>query len=78
MSFFCEFPKSNNNPFFYLEIICLFSAAFQDFLNANGQFDVGATGSRVLQNCVAYKLCYHRFGELKVKAKCFFCVGTLP
>lgn len=38
----------------------------QDFLNANAQFDVGPMGSKVLQNCLAYKLCYYRFGELRV------------
>ncbi|CAM9575987.1 unnamed protein product [Ascophyllum nodosum] len=38
----------------------------KDFLSMSGQFDVGATGSKVLQNCVAYKLCYYRFGELRV------------
>eukprot|EP00752_Nemacystus_decipiens_P005830 g5269.t1 len=38
----------------------------KDFLNSNAQFDVGPTGSKVLQNCLAYKLCYYRFGELRV------------
>eukprot|EP00904_Undaria_pinnatifida_P008662 jgi/Undpi1/4926/HiC_scaffold_19.g08278.m1 len=38
----------------------------KDFLNANAQFDVGPSGSKVLQNCLAYKLCYYRFGELRV------------
>ncbi|CAN0587902.1 unnamed protein product, partial [Ectocarpus sp. 12 AP-2014] len=36
----------------------------KDFLNPTGQFDVGPAGSKVFQNCLAYKLCYYRFGEL--------------
>jgi dolichyl-diphosphooligosaccharide--protein glycosyltransferase len=35
----------------------------RDFYSASG-FDVGIGGSPALLNCVAYKLCYHRFGEL--------------
>ncbi|CAM9443152.1 unnamed protein product [Discosporangium mesarthrocarpum] len=38
----------------------------QDFLNEAGHFDVGPAGSKVFQNSLAYKLCYYRFGELKV------------
>ncbi|CAM9488075.1 unnamed protein product, partial [Ectocarpus sp. 8 AP-2014] len=38
----------------------------KDFLNPTGQFDVGPAGSKVFQNCLAYKLCYYRFGELRV------------
>ena len=47
----------------------------QDFLNANAQFDVGPTGSKVLQNCLAYKLCYYRFGELRVSQTTRMCAS---
>lgn len=50
----------------------------QDFLNANAQFDVGASGSKVLQNCLAYKLCYYRFGELRVRLTLNTAVRCLP
>ncbi|CAM9208964.1 unnamed protein product [Phaeothamnion confervicola] len=38
----------------------------QDFYSSKGQFDVGAGGSPTLLNCLAYKLCYYRFSEMKV------------
>lgn len=59
-------------PFFLFNFFVSFLFFFlnnQDFLNANSQFDVGVAGSKVLQNCLAYKLCYHRFGELRVRTK---------
>lgn len=31
---------------------------------ANGQFRVDAGGSRTMLNCLMYKLCYYRFGEV--------------
>uniref|UniRef100_I2CR01 dolichyl-diphosphooligosaccharide--protein glycotransferase n=2 Tax=Nannochloropsis gaditana TaxID=72520 RepID=I2CR01_NANGC len=34
----------------------------KDFFSDSG-FDVGPQGSKVLHNCLAYKLCYYRFGE---------------
>jgi dolichyl-diphosphooligosaccharide--protein glycosyltransferase len=36
----------------------------RDYLSAGGAFDIGPGGSPTLQNCVAYKLCYYRFGQL--------------
>jgi dolichyl-diphosphooligosaccharide---protein glycosyltransferase len=36
----------------------------RDFYSASGNFDVGPGGSKVLHNCLAYKLCYYRFGEV--------------
>ncbi|KAF1334860.1 Dolichyl-diphosphooligosaccharide-protein glycosyltransferase, partial [Globisporangium splendens] len=36
----------------------------RDFYSKSGNFDVGAGGSKVLHNCLAYKLCYYRFGEV--------------
>lgn len=56
----------------------LFLLRQQDFLNANAQFDVGPTGSKVLQNCLAYKLCYYRFGELRVRDTRFVRGGGCP
>lgn len=36
----------------------------RDFLSGNGNFDVGPGGAPALHNCVAYKLCYYRFGQM--------------
>jgi len=36
----------------------------RDFYTANGNFDVGVGGSPTLLNCVAYKLCYYKFGQM--------------
>ena len=38
----------------------------KDFL-ANGNFDVGPSGMPALLNCVAYKLCYHKFGQMQTE-----------
>jgi dolichyl-diphosphooligosaccharide--protein glycosyltransferase len=35
-----------------------------EYFNSAG-FDIGPQGSPTLHNCVAYKLCYYRFGELQ-------------
>lgn len=48
-------------------VACFLFSLGQDFLNPSGQFDVGPAGSKVFQNCLAYKLCYYRFGELRVR-----------
>ncbi|XP_046846079.1 dolichyl-diphosphooligosaccharide--protein glycosyltransferase subunit STT3B-like [Xenia sp. Carnegie-2017] len=37
-----------------------------DYFTQNGEFRVDAGGSPVLLNCLMYKLCYHRFGELQL------------
>eukprot|EP00600_Ochromonadales_sp_CCMP1393_P000988 CAMPEP_0174980286 /NCGR_PEP_ID=MMETSP0004_2-20121128/15269_1 /TAXON_ID=420556 /ORGANISM="Ochromonas sp., Strain CCMP1393" /LENGTH=915 /DNA_ID=CAMNT_0016231941 /DNA_START=125 /DNA_END=2872 /DNA_ORIENTATION=- len=39
----------------------------RDFYSAQGQFDVGPQGSPKLLNCVAYKLCYYRFGQMQTE-----------
>lgn len=36
----------------------------RDFMSASGRFDVGPNGSPTLLNCVAYKLCYYKFGQM--------------
>lgn len=36
----------------------------RDYYSSAGSFDVGPGGSKVLHNCLAYKLCYYRFGEV--------------
>jgi dolichyl-diphosphooligosaccharide--protein glycosyltransferase len=36
----------------------------RDFYSSGGNFDIGPGGSPKLLNCVAYKLCYHRFSEM--------------
>jgi dolichyl-diphosphooligosaccharide--protein glycosyltransferase len=36
----------------------------RDFYSSSGNFDVGPQGAPALLNCVAYKLCYYRFGEV--------------
>jgi dolichyl-diphosphooligosaccharide--protein glycosyltransferase len=35
----------------------------RDFMGPSG-FDVGPQGSPTLLNCVAYKLCYYKFGQM--------------
>ncbi|CAF1010384.1 unnamed protein product [Didymodactylos carnosus] len=37
----------------------------QDYFTENGEFRVDSAGSPVLLNCLMYKLCYYRFGELQ-------------
>lgn len=37
----------------------------RDFLTSSGNFDVGPGGSPALHNCVAYKLCYYKFGAMQ-------------
>jgi dolichyl-diphosphooligosaccharide---protein glycosyltransferase len=32
----------------------------KDFMSESGQFDVGPGGSKILHNCLAYKLSYYR------------------
>ena len=39
----------------------------RDFFSSAGQFDVGPGGSPTLHNCVAYKLCYYRFGQMQTE-----------
>ncbi|KAI9905118.1 hypothetical protein PsorP6_019284 [Peronosclerospora sorghi] len=36
----------------------------RDNYSASGNFDIGPGGSKVLHDCLAYKLCYYRFGEV--------------
>ncbi|XP_028394405.1 dolichyl-diphosphooligosaccharide--protein glycosyltransferase subunit STT3B-like [Dendronephthya gigantea] len=37
-----------------------------DYFTPNGEFRVDAAGSPILLNCLMYKLCYHRFGDLQL------------
>ncbi|CAB4004328.1 dolichyl-diphosphooligosaccharide--glycosyltransferase subunit STT3B, partial [Paramuricea clavata] len=37
-----------------------------DYFTPNGEFRVDAAGSQTLLNCLMYKLCYHRFGDLQL------------
>ena len=36
----------------------------RDFYSSSGNFDIGPNGAPALLNCVAYKLCYYRFGQM--------------
>jgi len=36
----------------------------RDFLSASGNFDIGPSGTPALLNCVAYKLCFYKFGQM--------------
>ena len=36
----------------------------RDYYSSQGQFDIGPGGAPALLNCVAYKLCYYKFGQL--------------
>ena len=38
----------------------------RDFMGSGG-FDIGPNGSPALLNCVAYKLCYYRFGQMSTE-----------
>ncbi len=37
----------------------------QDYFTERGEFRVDRSGSPILLNCLMYKLCYYRFGELQ-------------
>lgn len=37
-----------------------------DYFTPQGEFRVDAAGSPILLNCLMYKMCYHRFGEMQV------------
>lgn len=39
----------------------------RDFLSPQGGFDIGPMGPPALLNCVAYKLCYYRFGQMQTE-----------
>jgi len=39
----------------------------RDFIASNGNFDIGPQGAPALLNCVAYKLCYYRFGQMQTE-----------
>eukprot|EP00428_Durinskia_dybowskii_P075153 CAMPEP_0170417528 /NCGR_PEP_ID=MMETSP0117_2-20130122/33761_1 /TAXON_ID=400756 /ORGANISM="Durinskia baltica, Strain CSIRO CS-38" /LENGTH=868 /DNA_ID=CAMNT_0010675713 /DNA_START=73 /DNA_END=2676 /DNA_ORIENTATION=+ len=39
----------------------------RDFYSSQGQFDVGPQGAPALLDCVAYKLCYYRFGQMQTE-----------
>jgi dolichyl-diphosphooligosaccharide--protein glycosyltransferase len=41
--------------------------AERDFIASNGNFDVGPGGAPKLLNCVAYKLCYYKFGQMQTE-----------
>jgi len=36
----------------------------RDYYSSSGQFDIGPSGAPALLNCVAYKLCYYKFGQM--------------
>lgn len=36
----------------------------RDFYTSSGNFDIGPGGAPALLNCVAYKLCYYKFGQM--------------
>jgi len=37
----------------------------KDFISSQGQFDIGPQGAPALLNCLAYKLCYYKFGQVQ-------------
>ena len=37
-----------------------------DYFTPQGEFRVDAAGSPILLNCLMYKMCYYRFGEMQV------------
>lgn len=39
----------------------------RDFYSSQGNFDIGPNGAPALLNCVAYKLCYYRFGQMQTE-----------
>jgi dolichyl-diphosphooligosaccharide---protein glycosyltransferase len=36
----------------------------KDYFTPNGEFKVDKSGSKTLLNCLMYKLCYYRFGQI--------------
>ena len=50
-----------------------------DYFTPQGEFRVDREGSPVLLNCLMYKMCYYRFGQVyteqgKAKLNCYACV----
>lgn len=46
-----------------------------DYYTPTGEFRVDREGSPVLLNCLMYKMCYYRFGQVYTEAsKCLLCV----
>lgn len=35
-----------------------------DYYSSNGEFRVDKEGSQTLLNCLMYKMCYYRFGQV--------------
>lgn len=40
-----------------------------DFYSSNGEFKISKEGSPTLLNCLMYKMCYYRFGQLYTEGK---------
>lgn len=40
----------------------------QDYYSSNGDFRIDKEGSQTLLNCLMYKLCYYRFGQVYTEA----------
>ena len=55
----------------YCIVVYLFIYLFtclqeSDYFTQNGEFRVDSAGSPTLLNCLMYKMCYFRFGEIQV------------
>lgn len=37
-----------------------------NYFTETGEYSIGADASKTMLNCLMYKLCYYRFGEIKV------------
>jgi dolichyl-diphosphooligosaccharide--protein glycosyltransferase len=44
-----------------------------DYYTPSGEFRVDSEGSPTLLNCLMYKLCYYRFGQVYTEGGMFFC-----
>lgn len=44
-----------------------------DYYTPTGEFRVDREGSPVLLNCLMYKMCYYRFGQVYTEASEYFC-----
>lgn len=50
-----------------------------DYYNSAGEFRVDKEGTPVLLNCLMFKMCYYRFGQVYTEGGiCYFKTPTVP
>ena len=58
---------------FYYALACINDISFPP---SAGNFDVGPGGAPALLNCVAYKLCYYKFGQMETGINITIAIST--